>query len=63
MAPVEHMSETAKHVGDVFSVGALVAVFFQWLPEITALLTMFWIMLRIYESLLSIREKRKNLGD
>lgn len=58
---IDHMSETAKHVVDVFSVGALVATFFQWLPQITALLVLIWTALRIYESLLTIREKHRAL--
>jgi hypothetical protein len=61
MNALDHMSETAKHWIDVFSVGALVATFFEWVPEATAVLVLIWTGLRIYESILVIREKRRAL--
>ena len=61
MSPLGHFGETAKHWGDVLSVGGLLATLFGWLPGITALLVLLWTGLRIYECLLSIRLKQREL--
>lgn len=42
--------ETAKHVGDALSVGAVVGTLAGWLPPIAALLTIVYTAIRIYES-------------
>jgi len=56
------LSDDAKQALDSASIGALVATLFEWLPEITALAVFAWTCLRIYESLLAIRLKRRALG-
>jgi len=58
---LDHMNETAKHIVDTVSVGALVATLLDRLPQITALAVFVWTCLRIYESILTIRAKRKKL--
>lgn len=62
MDPLMHLSETAKHWGDALAVGGLVASLIGWLPGATALLVALWTLLRIYECLLSIQLKRRELG-
>lgn len=44
------LSEPIKHVIDALSIGAAVATFFSWLPDIAALLSVIWLILRIWES-------------
>ena len=53
-----HISDTTKHVGDLLSVGALIGVLVQALPALTALLTCIWVSVRLYEGILSIKERR-----
>ncbi len=59
---LDHMNETAKHAVDAISLGALFATLFDWLPEVTAFAVFVWTCLRIYESLLAIRAKRRELA-
>lgn len=42
--------EHAKQIGDALSLTALLAVFFQWLPHATAVLSFIWVCIRIYET-------------
>lgn len=42
--------EQLKHVGDVLSVGTVVATIAGWLPAIAALVTIIWTGIRIYET-------------
>lgn len=42
--------EPVKHIIDMASIGALVATFFGWLPHVTAMLTLVWMCIRIYET-------------
>lgn len=42
--------EHVKNVGDVVSVGTVVATLIGWLPHISALLTVVWLGIRIYET-------------
>ena len=45
------MNDQGKTVADVASITALVAVFLQWLPHLTALLSLIWIAMRVIEGL------------
>jgi formate dehydrogenase maturation protein FdhE len=47
---VNHLSDQTKHMVDTLSVGALVATFFNILPQATALLTFIWVAIRLYET-------------
>lgn len=38
------------HLMDVTSAGTLLLVLNQWLPAIASLITIFWVMLRFWES-------------
>jgi chromate transport protein ChrA len=54
-----------KPVGDVASLGGLVAIMGGWLPSIAALLAVIWWLIRIYETktvqrLLGREPKRTN---
>lgn len=42
--------EHVKQIGDALSLSALVAVFFQYLPQATALLSFIWVCIRLYET-------------
>lgn len=55
MTPVHYLSEPVKHVGDVLSVSAVVAIFLHWLPNLTAILAFVWLVMRIVESRQAIR--------
>lgn len=46
----EHMSESAKHIGDAVSVITVVGTLAQWLPSIAALFTIVWTGIRIVET-------------
>lgn len=46
----EHMSETARQIGDGLSVITVVATLAQWLPAIAALFTIVWTLIRIFET-------------
>ena len=61
--PLAHLSDTAKHWLDALSLGALAATFMDWLPGLSAMLVFVWTVLRIYEAILAIRLKRRELGE
>lgn len=42
--------EQLKYVGDVLSVGTVVATLAAWLPPLAALFTIIWTGIRIYET-------------
>lgn len=42
--------EAIKHVGDAISIGAVLATLAGWLPAIAAALSIFWTVIRIYET-------------
>lgn len=42
--------EQLKAVGDVLSVGTVVATLAAWLPPLAALFTIVWTAIRIYET-------------
>lgn len=41
---------------DTTSIGVMIAAFVGWLPNLAALLSVIWLILRIYETSLSIRK-------
>lgn len=43
-------SETAKTVMDVISIGTVIGTLAQVLPAIAAIFTIFWTVIRIYET-------------
>jgi hypothetical protein len=47
---IEHMSESAKHVGDAVSIVTVVGTLAQILPSIAAIFTIVWTSIRIYET-------------
>jgi chromate transport protein ChrA len=47
---MEHMSESAKHVGDAVSIVTVVGTLAQVLPSIAAIFTIVWTSIRIYET-------------
>jgi len=47
---MEHMSESAKHVGDAVSIVTVVGTLAQVLPSIAAMFTIVWTSIRIYET-------------
>ena len=42
--------EQLKHLGDVLSIGTVVATLAAWLPPLAALFTIIWTAIRIYET-------------
>lgn len=50
------------HIVDLSAVGLAIATFFGWLPNIAALLTVIWMVLRIYEAYLMIKQHRARLN-
>lgn len=59
MSPVENLSEPVTHLVDAGAVGVVVAVWASWLPGIASLLTVIWMMLRIYETFQNIMARRR----
>ena len=45
-----HISEDAKHMGDLVSVSVTLATIADWLPKAAALLTVIWTAIRIWET-------------
>lgn len=44
------MTEETKQVADVAAGGVTVSAFMAWIPEATALLSLVWVCIRIYET-------------
>ena len=61
MTFLDHLSDTAKHVVDALSVGALVATLFDWIPGVTAVAVLIWTAMRIVESWQSIKLNHRKL--
>lgn len=61
MTPLVHLSDTAKHWGDAFSVGGCVAMLLGWLPGITAILVAVWTLMRIFECWQNIKLNQRKL--
>ena len=56
---VNHLSDSAKHAVDAVSAGTIIAAFFSWLPEVSALLAAVWFLLRIANEVLDRRIKQQ----
>ena len=46
----KHIPEGLKHILDALSFGTMLGAMLQMLPNVAALLTIVWTILRIYES-------------
>lgn len=46
----DHLPNGAKHLFDALSIGTMLGTLFQMLPNIAALLTIIWTVIRIYET-------------
>lgn len=46
----KHLPEGIKHLLDALSIGTMLGTLFQMLPNIAALLTIIWTVIRIYET-------------
>jgi hypothetical protein len=44
------MQEETKQVVDVTAGGVTLGAYFSWLPEATAVASLIWVLLRIYET-------------
>lgn len=44
------MQEETKQVIDVTAGGVTLGAYFSWLPEATAVASLIWVLLRIYET-------------
>lgn len=44
------MTEEAKQVADIAAGGVTISAFMAWIPEATALLSLVWVCIRIYET-------------
>lgn len=58
------LPEPIKHMFDVISLATAIGTFVaSWGPTISLWLSMVWLGLRIYETWLTIKEKRKSLKE
>lgn len=57
-----HISDTAKHWIDLFSLGALIGTLLDIIPVVTAFLVLIWTVMRLYESILNIRLQRMEIA-
>ncbi len=46
----KHLPEGFKHLLDALSIGTMLGTLFQMLPNIAALLTIVWTIIRIWET-------------
>lgn len=46
----KHVPEGIKHILDALSIGTMLGTLFQMLPNIAALITIIWTLIRIYET-------------
>lgn len=51
------------HTLDASAIGVTVATLFGWLPNIAALLSVIYLLMRMYETYLSIRSKKYDRND
>lgn len=58
-----NVAEPVKHLADMASLGLVLAALAKILPAIATILSILWLAARIYETFLSIRIKRKELGE
>ncbi len=50
MNPTDSLDTINSAVGDIFSLGVVIATLVNWLPDIAALASIVWMCLRIYET-------------
>ena len=46
----KHIPEGIKHLIDALSIGTMLGTLFQMLPNIAALITIVWTLIRIFET-------------
>lgn len=46
----KHVPEGLKHLLDAISIGTMLGTLFQMLPNIAALITIVWTLIRIFET-------------
>ena len=46
----KHIPEGIKHLLDALSIGTMLGTLFQMLPNIAALITIVWTLIRIFET-------------
>lgn len=46
----KHIPEGLKHLLDALSIGTMLGTLFQMLPNIAALITIVWTLIRIFET-------------
>lgn len=46
----DHLPEGFKHLIDALSIGTMLGTLFQMLPNVAALLTIVWTLIRIWET-------------
>lgn len=61
MTFLDHMTDTAKHVVDALSIGALMATLFDWVPGVTAVAVLIWTAMRMVESFQAIKLNHRKL--
>ena len=54
----QQLIETAKNTGDVAFLSAIGATVMGWLPAVTALVSLVWVAMRMYETYLNILHAR-----
>lgn len=57
------MMEKFQNAMDWTAFSVWIAAFVGWLPHIAAVLSIIWVALRIYLTVLEIREKQRSLAD
>lgn len=51
---------TLENTGDVVAVGGTAAALLEWIPEITAVVTLFYLIFRFYVEVQNYRRKLKD---
>lgn len=59
---IQDNSEQLKQAMDVLSASAVIASIMTWIPPMAAILSLVWAGMRLYESYLNIKIKRKELN-
>lgn len=62
MSFTEHLSEPAKHIGDAFALGTLMATLLNWIPTATIILSFVWLLMRCVESWQTIKLNARRLA-
>lgn len=59
----DQLTEAVKKAIDMLSIGTAIAGLFTILPKIATGLSVLWLLMRMYETWLNIKEKRKALKE